>query len=233
MPANQVQGGLHLRTVAVGHMSCIEVAGGHTLGPEEHQSLAGLGSHRTKAVRRIDHLADLGASSLAAAEDHRNRNHLAAGPGMREYSVAGVGNGPVVRGMGTARTPRVAVEADMKVSAVRTVYGRLRCHMEHSVGLKMKVAAVDCAVDQSFRRRLALSDHMMEPERKVHTERNHDGSGQHCLQWVCSLQWCYAERSIVGLVADKLLVELRQNNHYCAGRSMSNRSYCSNSVGLS
>lgn len=228
MPANQVQEGLHFRTVAVGHMGCIEVAGGHILGPEEHRSLAGLGNHRTKAVRRIDHLADLGASSSVAAEDHRNRIHLAAGPGMQEYYAVAVGNGPVVRGIDTARTPRVAVGADMKVSAVRRVYGRLRCHMEHSAGLKMKAAAVDCAVGQNFRRRLGLSGHMMDLERKVHTERNPDGSGQHCLKLSCSLQGCYAERSIVGPVADKLLVELRQNNHYCAGRSMSNRSYCSN-----
>ena len=233
MPANLVQEGLRCRTVAAGHSCCIEIADGRNLGPVEHRSSADLGSHLTKAVRRTDRLADSDARPSAAAEHRRSRSHLAAGPGMRECYAVGAGSGLVVRGMGTARTLSAAVEVDMKASVVRTVHGKRSYRMEHSAGLKMRVVDVDCAVGQSSRRKLDLSDHTMVLERKAHIARNHDGSGQHCLQWGCSLQWYYADRTIVGLVADKLLGEPRRNSHYCAGRSTSSRSYCSNSVGLS
>ena len=231
MPATPVQEGLHSHTaVAVAARTrCIEIAGGRSLGPAEHRSLAGLGNRLMKAVHHIDHLAGSGVRPLAAVE-HRNRSHRLAGLGMRACYAVEAGTGPVGRAMGTDRIRNAAVvEAGMKVSAVRTVYGKLRCRKGRLVGLNKREVDVDHAVDRSSRRRLDPGVHTTNLE-NAHTARSHVGSGQYYLG--CSLQQDLDDRTIAGLVVDKLLVELHLSNRCCAGQSMSSRNY-SNSVGFS
>lgn len=232
MPATPVQAGLHSHTAAAAvavRTRCIEVAG-HSLGPAEHRSLAGLGNRLMKVVHHTDHPAGSGVRPLAAV-GHKNRSHRLAGLGMRACYAVGVGIGPVGRAMGIDRIPSAAVvEADMKASVVRKVYGKLRCRKRHLVGLNKREVDVDHAVDRSSRRRLGPGVHTTNLEKNARTARSHVGSGLYYLR--CSLQQDLDDRTIAGLVVDKLLVEPHPSNRCCAGRSMSSRNY-SNSVGFS